>query len=237
MGEKFPVTVYGRKVGMGQMIGEDRVSVELDPAYVSMMRQGMTRGLSADLPDHACLCDYQDIRMGEKIVRTKWTRDPACAFPHIGGTLTGAPSPPVVPALDPVAGRPCGCVPGEECAWCRNRVAFRRELFPPGPPPKPFFRQNWEAIQDELAVDLRGEPVPGFKRAPFPDRPADVEGMEVRAVLCMTDSHAGTVPAVVWGQFRVPWWTEGRAEPAAYCSACSRIMQFIGYFTPDEADR
>ncbi|ASR83231.1 hypothetical protein FDI29_gp61 [Arthrobacter phage Abidatro] len=143
-----------------------------------------------------------------------------------GGKLVGAPSSP---------GRPCGCLPGEECMFCRNRFAFRRDPANDYPPPElrgPFFRQNWEAIQDELGVNLLGEPVPGFKREPFPERPADVAGMEVRAVLCSTDSHAGTVPAVVFGEFRVPWWPEERAEPAAYCAACSRLMEFMGYFTP-----
>ncbi|UXE05204.1 hypothetical protein SEA_JAMUN_58 [Arthrobacter phage Jamun] len=219
MAEKFPVTVYGRKVGMGQMIGKDRVSVELDPAYVSMMRQGMTRGLSADLPEPA--------------------------------TPAGAPSPPVGPVPEPVAARPCGCLPGEECILCRNSFAFRRELRPGEAPARgPFFRQNWEAIQDELGVNLRGEPVPGFKRAPFPFRVdtevrpgvVRIEGggqlveFEVEALLCSTSSHAGTVPAVVSGVFRVPWWEEGRTERPAYCSACARLLGFMGYFTPDEVE-
>ncbi|URM87026.1 hypothetical protein SEA_BASILISK_60 [Arthrobacter phage Basilisk] len=57
--------------------------------------------------------------------------------------------------------------------------------------------------------------------------------VEVDAVLCSTDSHAGTVPAVVFGEFRVPWWSAERTEPAAYCSACARMLGFMGYFTPD----
>ncbi|ALY08902.1 hypothetical protein GALAXY_58 [Arthrobacter phage Galaxy] len=175
-----------------------------------------------------CTCDYEHISRatfgGPEALRTVWTRDPACEFPHIAGKLTGAPSSP---------GRPCGCLPGEECMFCRNSFAFRREVGPGETPGRgPFFRRNWEAIQDELSVDLRGEPVPGFKRVPFPERLADVAGTEVRAVLCSTDSHAGTVPAVVFGEFRVPWWPEGRAEQAAYCAACSRLMEFMGYFTP-----
>ncbi|QOP64957.1 hypothetical protein SEA_BRYNNIE_59 [Arthrobacter phage Brynnie] len=156
----------------------------------------------------------------------------------IAEDVAGAPSPSAGPVPEPVAGLPCGCVPGEKCHWCRFGA-------------RPSMRErNWEAIQDELGVDLRGNPRPGFKRAPFPFpvrvdtevRPGVVriEGngqrvdVEVDAVLCSTSSHAGTVPAVVFGEFRVPWWSAERTEPAAYCSACARMLGFMGYFTPDE---
>ncbi|QOI67704.1 hypothetical protein SEA_ORCANUS_60 [Arthrobacter phage Orcanus] len=153
----------------------------------------------------------------------------------IAGEVSGGPSPSVDPVPDPIAGD-----------WNRNSFAFRMEpelLDYLAAAPRPsIVERNWEAVQDELAVDLRGNPRPGFVREPFPFpvrvdtevRPADVEGIEVQALLCSTDSHAGTVPAVVFGQFRVPWWEEERSEPAGYCGSCARLLGFMGYFTPED---
>lgn len=217
MAEKFPVTFYGRKVGMGQMVGKDGVSVELDPEIASLMRQGMVGGLSVDSPEPAV---------------------PAGA-PSSSGE---------VPKVD--FGRRCGCLPGETCMYCRNSFTFRREALPAMPPFPSIFRRNWEAINEELGKDLRGDPVPGFKPAPLPARlhsasvtpggdglgsieAASVEGMEVRALLCSSEHHARPVPAVVVGDFRVPWWEADRVERATYCQHCARLAVFIGYFTPD----
>ncbi|UVK62599.1 hypothetical protein SEA_TAYLORSIPHT_60 [Arthrobacter phage TaylorSipht] len=254
-GDELRLMMGGEVVGTGYVLPDGNASFQLDSGAVAWVGSKLVRGYSIE-PEPAeppCLCDYEHIRMGDEVVRTRWMRDPACKFPHKGGRLAGGPS----PSVEPVAGRPCGCVPGEECMVCRNWFAFRRETFPaiPANGHGPFHRANWEAVQDELAVDLRGEPRPGFVRAPYPGdlpfpvrvdtevRPGVVRleageqrvDIEVQALACSTSSHAGTVPAVVWGQFRVPWWSEERAEPAAYCASCARVLGFMGYFTPDEA--
>lgn len=218
-GDELRLMMGGEVVGTGVVLPDGNASFRLDSGAVAWVGNKLVRGYSIE----------PEVSGGPSSLP-----GPA-RLESVALTPAGAGMGSVGPVPEPVTARPCGCLPGEECLLCRNSFAFRREVGPGETPARgPFFRQNWEAIQDELAVDLRGEPVPGFKRAPFPERLADVEGMEVRAVLCSTDSHAGTAPAVVFGDFRVPWWPEDRTEPAAYCSACSRIMQFMGYFTPDE---
>ncbi|WAB09169.1 hypothetical protein SEA_EESA_60 [Arthrobacter phage Eesa] len=253
-GDELRLMMGGEVVGSGVVLPDGNASFQLDSGAVAVFGERLVRGYSiagevSGGPSPSV--DPVPEPGGGLSVSTEF-----CHYHGFGDCRTLDCEPLRRP--EPVAGRPCGCVPGEECIVCRNRFAFRAEpelLDYLAAAPRPSIaEQNWEAIQDELSVDLRGNPRPGFKRTPYPgDLPVPVkvstevrpgvvriEGngqrvdIEVEAVLCSTDSHAGTVPAVVFGQFRVPWWEEGRTERAAYCGSCARLLGFMGYFTPED---
>jgi hypothetical protein len=224
-----PVTIDGELVGRAS-IEYGVATVQIRPEMEARFRQGIMRGLSvAPAAEEAgCICDYENIEGARypggawEILRTVWNRDPACQFPHVGGRVAGGQSD-LLPAEalkgpSSSAGRPCGCLPGEGCAWCRNSVAYAldpREVVP-------RFGANWRAEH------------PGQDVAVVPAR---VEGVEVPALMCASDTHEVPVPAVSVGTFRVPWWPEGRVQRTAYCALCAyRLGELAGYFVPDTRD-
>lgn len=230
---KQPVTFEGRLAGYATMVGPDTVSVELLPEMAGLLGEGLVGGLSIGPRIEATAAAGVGSVFKTTEDKMRELRDSALKV----GEPTG-PSPSVAAVPEPVAGD-----------WGRNSYTFRAEpeLIEAMRWPGRMLERNRRAIQEELETDWRAPAVPeSFRFLSLEDvetvprsenwvkvRPVSVEGVEACGLLCGSEHHSRPVPAVVVGDFRVPWWEEGRSERATYCQHCARMAVFMGYFVPD----
>jgi len=232
-----PVKLDGETVGRAS-IEYGVATVQLRPEMEARFRDGITRGLSvAPAAEEAgCICDYEHIEGAAaggswEILRTVWSRDPACQFPHVGGLISGGQSD-LVPAG---ALRGCdgsaGCPAGFHLVGCfshRPEAARGPSSSPavPGVEVEENWGRNSYTFRAEPALIEAMRLVPPFHMM----LPADVEGVKVEALTC-AGWHKMAVPATVSGTFQL--FNLSGFFRTAYCEPCAADLAASGRFTPD----